>query len=229
MHNVIQVSGGIDSMALLFYLRGLWDDSIVMWGDTGATYRDVELMMDDVRQLVPHFMQVRADQPAVLAEFGYPVDVLPISHTLVGERVYGPQPIRFQASLDCCARVRFAPLQAAVRACGAKTVYRGQRNEERRRARIEHGQVDEFGITYHFPLRDWSRERVFEYMRRTAPEYIPAYYASGERTSRDCWSCTAYRDDNVERVEHLPPEQRMQVEGVLRQWQAVVRAEMRGV
>ena len=38
MHNVIQISGGIDSMALLFYLRGLWDDSIVMWCDTGAAY-----------------------------------------------------------------------------------------------------------------------------------------------------------------------------------------------
>ena len=65
MHNAIQVSGGIDSLALLFNLRGLWDDSIVMWGDTGAAYHDVETLMDDVRQLVPHFLHVRGDQPGV--------------------------------------------------------------------------------------------------------------------------------------------------------------------
>ena len=147
----------------------------------------------------------------------------------MGERVYGAQPIVFQSPLECCARARFAPLEQAVRDCGVKVVYRGQRNAERRRARIEHGHVDEFGITYLFPLRDWSRARVFEYMQREAPAYIPAYYAEGEKSSRDCWSCTAYRDDNVARVEHLPPPQRTQVEEVLAHWRAVVRAEMQGV
>lgn len=228
MHNAIQVSGGIDSMALLFHLRGLWEDSIVMWGDTGAAYSEVEALMDDVRQMVPHFLYVRANQPAIVEMHGHPVDVVPISHTRAGELVYGRQPIVFQSPLECCARARFAPLQQAVIDCGVKVVYRGQRNEEKRRARIEHGQLDERGISYQFPLRDWSRERVFEYMRRTAPQYIPDYYALGEKTSRDCWSCTAYREDNVERVEHLPPMQREYVEDVLKQWQTIVRDEMRG-
>ena len=228
MQNVIQVSGGIDSMALLFYLRPLWDDSIVMWGDTGAAYKATEELMDCLRILVPHFMQVRGDQPAVIREHGYPVDVVPVRHTRMGEKIYGPQAIVFQSYLDCCARARFAPLQQAVRDCGAKTVYRGARDDEKRRARIAHGQVDEFGIRYLFPLRDWSRAEVFDYMRLVAPQYIPTYYADGEKTSRDCWSCTAYRDDNAARVEHLPPAQREQVETVLKHWRDSVRVEMQG-
>jgi len=225
MHNVIQVSGGIDSMALLFSLRPLWHDALVMWGDSGAAYSDVVELMDKVRALVPHFMHVRGDQPGVIAAFGHPVDLVPVSHTRAGEMIYGAQPIVFQSYLDCCARARFWPLQNAVRGCGAKVVYRGQRNDDKRRARIEHEHVDSAGITYRFPLRDWSRAQVFEFMEREAPDYIPTYYAAGELTSRDCWSCTAYRDDNAARVEHLPEPQRAQVEGVIRRWQAIVQAE----
>jgi 3'-phosphoadenosine 5'-phosphosulfate sulfotransferase (PAPS reductase)/FAD synthetase len=228
VHNVIQISGGIDSMALLFHLRGLWPDSLVMWGDTGASYIDVAELMDNVQRMVPHFLHVQGDQPSVIAEYGWPVDVVPVSHTRFGERIYGPQPIVFQSYLDCCARARFLPLQQAVLDSGAKVVYRGQRNEDKRRPRIRHDSVDEFGITYKFPLRDWSRPRVFEYMARTAPDFIPAYYAQGEHSSHDCWSCTAYRDDNVQRVEHLPPPQREQVETVLKQWRAIVRADLQG-
>jgi phosphoadenosine phosphosulfate reductase len=227
MHNVIQVSGGIDSLALLFHLRGLWEDSLVMWCDTGAAYSDVAELMGDVRAMVPHFQRVEGDQPGVVELYGHPVDVVPVSHTRHGERAYGPQPIVFQSYLECCTRAIYLPLHAAVRASGAKVVYRGQRNEDKRRARIEHGHVED-GITYLFPLRDWSRARVFAYMEREAPDYVPAYYAAGEKTSRDCWSCTAYRDDNGERIERLPPEQRVHVEGIIRHWQAIVRADMRG-
>jgi 3'-phosphoadenosine 5'-phosphosulfate sulfotransferase (PAPS reductase)/FAD synthetase len=164
----------------------------------------------------------------VIRQHGWPVDVVPVSHTRFGEHVYGHQSIVFQSYLDCCARSRFLPLQQAVREAGVKVVYRGARNDERRRARIGHDTVDEFGIRYKFPLRDWSRARVFEYMVRTAPDFIPPYYAKGERSSHDCWNCTAYRDDNVARVEHLPPPQREQVETVLKQWRDVVRADMQG-
>jgi 3'-phosphoadenosine 5'-phosphosulfate sulfotransferase (PAPS reductase)/FAD synthetase len=227
--NAIQVSGGIDSLALLFHLRALWDDSIVMWGDTGAAYDDVIDLMDRIRRMVPHFLCVRSEQPELIAEWGHPVDVVPVSHTRLGELIFGKQPIVFQSYLDCCARARFQPLERAVRECGVQVVYRGARNDEHRRARIEHGQKNAAGVTHLFPLRDWSRERVFEYMRRTAPDFIPAYYAQGEKTSRDCWSCTAYRDDNVARVEHLPQPRRELVESILDQWQAIVQAEMQGV
>jgi phosphoadenosine phosphosulfate reductase len=228
MHNVIQISGGIDSMAMLIYLRGLWSDSVVMWGDTGAAYPETTELMEDVRRMVPHFLHVQGDQPEVIRTYGWPVDVVPVSHTRFGEHIYGPRPIVFQSYLDCCGRARFLPLQHAVQRVGAKVVYRGQRNSDKRRPRIEHDSIDEFGITYKFPLRDWSRERVFEYLQQNAPELVAAYYSEGESTSRDCWSCTAYRDDNVARVEHLPPPQREQVETVLKQWRDIVRADMQG-
>ena len=130
--------------------------------------------MDDVRQLVPHFMQVRGDQPAVIAEHGYPVDVVPVSHTRMGERVYGPQPIVFQSCSNAAPARASRRWKHAVRACGAKVVYRGQRNEERRRARIEHGHVDEFGITLPVPAaRLVARAGVRVHAARSARSTFP--------------------------------------------------------
>jgi hypothetical protein len=54
---------------------------------------------------------------------------------------------------------------------------------------------------------------------------LPDYYAT-EKTSRDCWDCTAYRDDNVERVKNLPDEQREIVEQRLDAWTRSVLAEV---
>jgi 3'-phosphoadenosine 5'-phosphosulfate sulfotransferase (PAPS reductase)/FAD synthetase len=226
MRNAIQISGGVDSMAMLFLLRPQWDDSIVMWCDSGAAYPDVAALMERVRDLVPNYCRVQGHQPESIKRYGWPVDVLPLSHTRTGELAYGPQPIVFQTFFDCCARGLWLPLNGAVLSSGVEVVYRGQRNDDRLQARIPSGHTDAQGIRYEFPLADWSREQTFAYLNEVAPSFVPAYYAAGEKTSRDCWNCTAYRIDNVERVNALPSGQHEQVAGVIRRWEAIVRADL---
>ena len=114
------------------------------------------------------------------------------------------------------------------RACmvmGVDTIYRGQRADDVRRAPIKSGDVDAFGIRVMFPIHDWTREQVFSYVRERCPEWMPSYYDT-EKTSRDCWNCTAYRDDNVERVRNLPEKQRAVVEERLATWKQRVSEEL---
>jgi phosphoadenosine phosphosulfate reductase len=109
---------------------------------------------------------------------------------------------------------------------GIDTIYRGQRRDDMPRGPIEHGHRDMYGVKYLFPIYEWSREDVFEYVRKECPDLMPSNYANGELSSRDCWDCTAYRSHNKQRVKNLDDKARLIVEGRLRKWQSCVRHEM---
>jgi len=224
MH-AIQFSGGVDSLAVLWLLREYWPHVHVFWCNTGAAYDSTREYMERVRKLVPNFHEVRSDQPQVIELYGWPVDVVPVSHTKLGHLCCGTQGRLFQNYMDCCARSIWHPLDQAMRAHGVTHVYRGQRSDESRKAPIHDGHT-EAGITYHFPVERWTRAQVLDYCEANCAEWMPPYYREGERTSRDCWNCTAYRDDNAERVAALPTERRAVVEQVLHDWRVAVAREM---
>jgi 3'-phosphoadenosine 5'-phosphosulfate sulfotransferase (PAPS reductase)/FAD synthetase len=77
-NTVLQFSGGKDSLACLFLLREQWDEMTVLWVNAGAAFPETVGLMEKIRALVPHFLEVRTNQPAQVAELGYPVDVLPL-------------------------------------------------------------------------------------------------------------------------------------------------------
>jgi 3'-phosphoadenosine 5'-phosphosulfate sulfotransferase (PAPS reductase)/FAD synthetase len=224
--NAIQISGGVDSLALLWRLKPQWQDSVVMWVDGGASYPETRRWMERIADLVPHFYTVAGRQPRVIAEYGYPADVVPVKYSRQGDLLYGKQPVRYQSYFDCCARSLWWPLSCACVALGINTVYRGQRKDERRKAPIADGYIDDMGITYRFPIQDWTKEEVFAYVRENCSELMPPYYALGELTSRDCWNCTAYLDENGPRIRNLPPERRQVVEERIAQWKQHVAEEM---
>lgn len=224
--NAIQISGGVDSMAMLWLLKNRWEDSVVMWGNSGAAYPETEQRMERIAKMVPRFRTVYGNQVGVIAQHGIPVDVVPVKFSSDGEMVFGRQRHGYQSYLDCCRRVLFEPMQRACLAMGIDTVYRGQRSDDERKAPISSGHVDQYGIRYLFPLERWTRDQVFKYVRANCPDLLPSYYDEGEVSSRDCWSCTAYRNDNVQRVKALPVGQREYVEGRLAQWRKDVQEEM---
>jgi hypothetical protein len=112
--NAIQISGGVDSMAMLHHLRHLWDDSVVMWCDTGAAYAETRALMERVKKLVPRFRVVHGNQPEVIARAGFPVDVVPVRHSLQGELAYGPQVLKYQSYIDCCRQSIWSRCSAPV-------------------------------------------------------------------------------------------------------------------
>jgi 3'-phosphoadenosine 5'-phosphosulfate sulfotransferase (PAPS reductase)/FAD synthetase len=210
MERILQFSGGKDSLALLYLMEDEWDDLMVMWCNPGAPHASTLALMDKVRRMVPHFIEVKGTQPLFLANVGYPSDIVPVSATIVGRAVEHTKGDVFVSAYDCCRVNLWQPMHAATKLLGGKHVYRGQKNADGRKSPARDGFVED-GITYHFPLERWSDQDVRDFLG----DRLPHHYTAGEKTSRDCWNCTAYLDENVERITNLPIQQRMFVMGKL--------------
>lgn len=203
----LQFSGGKDSLACLYLWRDKLDETVVMWCNSGAAYPETLEQMQRIKSWVPHFLEVNGDQPTVIEQHGYPSDVVPVINSAQGswvnQSLTGP---KIQSFIDCCARSLWAPMYNAVKQLGITRVVRGQRNDETLTGPVRNGHVYD-GIEYLLPIQDWSEADVFAYLKEVGAE-LPPYYATGERTSRDCWSCTAYRFESRERTNNLKGEQR---------------------
>ncbi|MFM0170609.1 phosphoadenosine phosphosulfate reductase family protein [Paraburkholderia sediminicola] len=92
MHNTItkherialQFSGGKDSLAMLHLMRKHWDRMTVYWVNPGDAFPETIALVESVRALVPHFVEIAANQPQVIAQFDIPMDLLPASATSIG-------------------------------------------------------------------------------------------------------------------------------------------------
>lgn len=202
---VLQFSGGKDSLAVLFLKRPEWNDITVMWCNTGSVYHDTEVLMGRIAKLVPNFYEVQSDKASWSSANGVAVDITPERHTLLGKLLGGKGDAPLYTSyLRCCSANLWAPMADAVKKLGVKHVIRGQRTVDIRKAPILSGHVDSDGITYEFPIENWADDEVLTYCREVCPEYLPAYYENGEKTSHDCWDCVAYLDENEGRIKNLP-------------------------
>ena len=210
MERILQFSGGKDSLALLYLMEDEWDDLLVMWCNPGAPHASTKVLMERVRAMVPHFIEVKGTQPHFLANVGYPSDLVPAGATIIGRLVEHTKGDVFVSAYECCAANLWRPMDAAVRLLGGKHVYRGQKDADGRKSPVRDGHVEN-GITYHFPLQSWSDDDVVGFLG----DRLPEHYSNGEKTSRDCWSCTAYLDENAERIKRLPLAQRAFVQGKL--------------
>jgi len=222
----LQVSGGKDSLACLYLLRPHWDALTVMWCNSGAAFPETIEQMDRIRAMVPHFLEVKGNQPAHVELMGLPADVVPVRNTAVGKEIQPNDDVLLQSSFDCCAASRWFPTHKAVIDLGATLIIRGQRKAEARRADITSGYT-ESGITVCLPIEDWSDQQVFDFLRRKGVE-IPNYY---EYTNKalDCWSCTAYMDEGRGLMRYMREKHPVlwrQYEPRLRQVRDAARAEL---
>jgi len=202
----LQFSGGKDSLACLHLWRDKLEETVVIWCNSGAAYPNTIEQMERVKSWVPHFLEISGDQPGVIERYGYPSDVVPVLSSPAAALINGGKGPRIQSWIDCCARSLWAPMYNAIKQLGVTRVVRGQRSDEALTGKIRHGDVVD-GIEYVLPIQDWTEAEVFAYLREVGAE-IPAYYETGERTSRDCWSCTAFRFESRERTNNLKGEQR---------------------
>lgn len=213
MKTALQFSGGKDSLACLYLYREQWETLYVLWVNTGAAYPDVVEYMDGWRRRLPNFIEIKSDQPAQIKANGYPADVVPVRYTLLGQRLGMAPPFLIQDWGGCCGANIWQPMYDTVKRLGIERLIRGQRADEKRKGPLLNGQVVE-GIEVVHPLEDWTAGQVFAYLKEVKA-YIPPYYDT-EQTSRDCWDCTAYLDENRERIANLAPERRELVRRRLR-------------
>jgi 3'-phosphoadenosine 5'-phosphosulfate sulfotransferase (PAPS reductase)/FAD synthetase len=221
---ILQFSGGIDSLACLLLLRDM-DDLTVLTVVTDGVYSSTLDYLEKIHAAFPSLHYVTRHSYRRISEYGHPVDVVPLRWTAVGQLARGKKDVRYQDAYSCCNRGFWEPLDQASRELGATVIYRGQRHEDRLRAPVLDGHVDR-GVELRFPLADWTRQRVFQYVEEQAPELMPPGDDQNEATSRDCWDCTAYLQDNHQRITNLPFAQHKRVNGLFARWRDDVETEM---
>lgn len=195
---VLQLSAGKDSAACLWLLKPYWDRLTVLWCNQGDAYIETLQYMERINALVPKFAVVYGNQPQVIKQNGFPVDVVPVDATTIGQQISGNSEITVQSFLQCCSASFWIPMNDYVKRNGFTAVIRGQRNADALKAPLQSGQIID-GIEYAFPIDDWTEEEVIEYLG----ERIPDSYKRGLKTSLDCMSCTAYVAENQGRIADL--------------------------
>lgn len=210
---VLQFSGGKDSLACLHLLEPEWADLTVAWVNTGAAFPETIAQMKEIAELVPKFVEIEGEQ--TIERDGYPVDVLPIASTSIGQQFEGVHGRRFQSRYLCCAAALWSPTQRAMKQLGATIIVRGQKKADERKSNIQSGTVID-GVRYDFPIENWSDQDVLDYLASRGVA-LPTNYAY-MKTGLDCWNCTAYLDENVGKFPYMRqhhPEKYEIVQGVL--------------
>lgn len=221
---VLQFSGGKDSLACLYVLEPKWDDLTVAWVNTGAAFPETIRQMDDIKALVPNFVEIQSRQS--IETDGYPVDVLPIASTAIGQQFEGVNGRLFQSRYACCGSALWGPTQRAMKAMGATVIIRGQKKADSRKSNIASGTVIE-GVRYEFPLEDWSDQDVTHYLA-TRGVALPANYTT-MTTGLDCWNCSAYLSENVGKFDYMRqnhPEKHAIVQSVLSDLQQTLHRDL---
>jgi phosphoadenosine phosphosulfate reductase len=181
-------SGGKDSMACLHLLRD--ELACAIYVDTGYAYPETQRLVEYAAGLVPMHVVKACRGEAI------PSDVVPVNWTANGQIVTGPKSCVIQSYLDCCFQNIAVPLLAKANELGVSELFDGERAAEGHKSPSLDGE-SVYGVVRRHPIRDWTEREVLDYLA-TKME-IPAHY-SIKHSSLDCYDCTAYRNDSVDRV-----------------------------
>lgn len=216
MKTALSFSAGKDSAACLWLLKPRWHEIDVVWCNPGDPYPETLEYMRDIKEMVPHFIEVRSDSRGWVREHGYPVDVLPIKRSRIGRVADATPGLMLQSAWDCCGANLWRPMQQFIKENSYTHVIRGQKNCDRLKSPVRSRDVID-GVTYLFPLEDWTDTDVLTYLGGK----VPPSYMRGRRTSLDCMRCTAYVEDaSVEDLESISPDAAQEVRSVYAQLSA---------
>jgi len=196
----LMFSGGKDSIACLHLIKNYLDKTTVVWVNTGASFPEIEALMEETRQQVPHFLEIKTNQPDSIKSKGYPVDVVPVNYTVLGQSVTSIKDFKVRSYFECCAENFWLPCDAEMRKLGITGVIRGQRQSEGHRAPIKSGYVEN-GIEYNFPIETWSDNEVIDYLK--SKDVVIDKRLSMSHSSLDCWNCTAYMAESKDRFNYI--------------------------
>ena len=147
----LMFSGGKDSLACLHLVKDYLDKVLVVWVNTGANFPEIVEMMEKVKASVPHFFEIKTNQPESIKAKGYPVDVVPVNYTMLGQAVTSIKDLKLRSYFECCSENIWIPCNEEIYKLGVTGIIRGQRNSEAHKAPIKSGHIEN-GIEYQFPI-----------------------------------------------------------------------------
>jgi phosphoadenosine phosphosulfate reductase len=181
-------SGGKDSLAVIYMLRGHLDRVTVYHNDTGDLLPEVMEVVEQAKALCPNFVHIRGDVLAWQRKHGLPSDLVPYSASDIGRQV-GQERTRLVPRYDCCHANLMQPLWDRVIADGNTLVIRGTKRVDFPTLPVVDREVRD-GIEFWYPLQEWSHAEVFEYLRREGAP-ICRIYEEGLQAP-ECSRCTAW-------------------------------------
>ncbi len=157
-------SGGKDSMACLYLNKHRLHEIQVIFANTGKLYPENLNTIAEVKEMCPHWIEVRTDRDGQWAANGLPADVVPIDWTVHGQMVSSKKPITIQSYLQCCNENISIPLRNAIKKLGCKVVISGQRADDAHKSSSKDGDTYD-GITFSHPIEKWSAADVLAYLK----------------------------------------------------------------
>lgn len=201
----------------------------MVWLNSGNLFPEILEYMDKIRADIPNFVEINSDVVSSIRQNGFPVDVLPIDYTPLGQSCTRQKRIKLRAYLDCCYENIGLPVHQYLQANGYTLVFRGNRKQEDHRTPIENGAIVE-GIQYVCPIEPWTSEEVVEYLRSQGEEMVPRLLIG--HSSLDCMACTAYTNHSQERLGYIKqyhPIVFKQLKPVFVEIDKAIRAETEGL
>ena len=184
-------SGGKDSLALLYLLRDQLEHLTVYHLDTGDLCPETRAVVAEVRQWIPHFVEVQTDSRKWREANGMPTDLLPTSSEFLGV-AYGMSATRMTSRFQCCWANIMKPMHDQLYADGVDCVIRGTKTADTGKVPFE-GQGPDYYVM--LPIRDWSHEKVFEFLKSVGAPVNPIYENFRATSAPECLTCTAWWDD----------------------------------
>ena len=185
-------SGGKDSLACLYLCKPWWDKLEVVWINTGKNFPEVEKFMEDIKAMVPHFIEVKTNQDAFIKWYGHPTDVVPVKCDVNG-RVFSTEPVRRKlvSKYECCANNIWQGIQKYMTETDCTGFIKGQRNSDHDQAPwVTNFTSGDRKCEMYYPVANWFEEEVLHYLHKQCEKLDERFLL--DHSSLDCWDCTAY-------------------------------------
>ena len=184
----LQFSGGRDSMAVLYLLKGFLDQLTVYWTNPGDQYPETLEVVNRVREMVPNFVEIRTDVEAWRFVNGMPTDLTPTSSTPMGISA-GESDLLLTDRMYCCFSNIMQPMHVRMRQDEITLIIRGVKDcDELVSPTADRDTAD--GFTFFYPIHDWTKDDVMTYLyEQGAPVSMVYEMLDG---APDCMGCTAW-------------------------------------
>jgi 3'-phosphoadenosine 5'-phosphosulfate sulfotransferase (PAPS reductase)/FAD synthetase len=187
----LQFSGGKDSLACLFILFDYWDQLTVYWCNSGNAYPETIALMDKIRKMVPHFVEIDGRQPQTIKQHGFPSDLIPVDSS-VGAKMVGINKLPLNDRYSCCYKSLMEPTHERMIADKVTLIIRGQKSADTYVGQAKSGEILG-GFEMLYPVEKWTDEQVFKYLNEMGFS-LPRFYTEGLKAMPDCMNCTAWLD-----------------------------------